>query len=110
VKLKFYQRILVLLALFFIVILIWKFEPGCIVQEIANISCPTCGMTRAFLALLNGDIKASFNYHPMLWSVPILILMFLFYEKFFTGKIKNFFVFLLILILAGFFINYLFMF
>ena len=108
-KLKFYQRILVLSALLIFVILIWKIEPGCLVQKFINIPCPTCGMTRGFFAMINGDFETSFKLHPMLWSVPVLISMFLFYEKFFTGKIKLISVSLLIFILSGFFINYLFM-
>lgn len=107
-KLKFYQRILVLSALFIAVILLWKIEPGCLVQRILNIPCPTCGMTRAFFAMINGDFETSFKLHPMLWSIPVLLSMFLFYEKFFTGKIKNISVSILILILLGFFINYIF--
>ena len=60
-KLKFYQRILVLSALLIFVILIWKIEPGCLVQKFINIPCPTCGMTRAFFAMINGDFETSFN-------------------------------------------------
>ena len=106
-KLKFYQRILVLSALLFVVILIWKIEPGCLVQRFLNIPCPTCGMTRAFFALINGDIKLSLNYHPMIWSVPVLMCMFLFYEKFFIGRPKRASQILLILIIMLFIVNYL---
>ena len=106
-KLKFYQRILVLSALLFVVILIWKIEPGCLVQRFLNVPCPTCGMTRAFFALINGDIKLSLNYHPMIWSVPVLMCMFLFYENFFTGRPKRASQILLILIILLFIVNYL---
>jgi len=30
----------------------------------AGIPCPTCGTTRALLALMQGDVAASLGYHP----------------------------------------------
>lgn len=106
-KLKLYQRFLILSALLFVVLLIWKIEPGCLVQRFFNIPCPTCGMTRAFFAMFNGDLKSSLKYHPMIWSVPVLVCMFIFYEKFFTVRFKRASQILLILIILLFIVNYL---
>ena len=109
-NLKFYQRILVLSSIIFVVFVVWKIEPGCLVQRVFNIPCLTCGMTRALFALFNGDVSLSVRLHPMLWSVPVLSIMFLFYERLFTDRIKIVSVTVLILILSGFLINYLRMF
>ena len=35
-----------------------------------GIPCPFCGMTRAFLCVLHGDILKAFYYHP-LWPVVL---------------------------------------
>ena len=43
----------------------------CPFRSIWGISCPGCGMTRALLAVLKGDLLAAFYYH-LLWVVVIL--------------------------------------
>lgn len=37
--------------------------PKCFFKNIIGFSCPGCGMSRATLALLNGDIPLSFSYN-----------------------------------------------
>jgi hypothetical protein len=39
--------------------------PVCALREIAHIGCPTCGFTRALVALARGDLSASVALHPM---------------------------------------------
>ena len=40
----------------------------CPIKFITGISCPGCGMTRAWLSLLlRGDLEAAFHYHPLFW-------------------------------------------
>lgn len=43
----------------------------CPIRAIMGIPCPTCGFTRAALALLQGDIVRSLRIHPML--LPVLV-------------------------------------
>ena len=43
----------------------------CPLDYVLGIPCPTCGITRALLSVLNGDLKAAFYYHP-LWPVFLL--------------------------------------
>ncbi len=45
----------------------------CIPRTVTGVICPTCGMSRAWLALLQGDLAAAFSYHPMFWCVPLLV-------------------------------------
>lgn len=68
----------------------------------------SCGMSRAFFAFINGNFAESFSSHPMLLSVPVLALMFLFSDKLFKGKFKIPAIVLLLLIILGFAVNYIF--
>lgn len=43
----------------------------CFFKSTIGIDCPGCGMQRAFIALLKGDISQSFNHHPAL--IPFLV-------------------------------------
>ena len=40
-------------------------------KVLTGIDCPGCGMTRAFFALLKGDLMASLAYNPAL--IPFLL-------------------------------------
>lgn len=105
-KIKFYHKIIILLTLAVIVYAMWQLETGCLVQKVFHIPCPTCGMTRAFFALINGNVALSFELHPMLLSLPMLIIMFLFSEKLFNGKLKYVSIIMLIIVIIGFVVNY----
>ena len=48
----------------------------CPILYITGIHCPGCGLTRAWLAALQGALGRAFVYHPMFWSVPLLYLFF----------------------------------
>ena len=43
----------------------------CPLDFLFGIPCPLCGMTRALLSVLKGDIAGAFYYHP-LWPVAVL--------------------------------------
>lgn len=55
--------------------------PGCPFRNLTGINCPFCGMTRATLALGEGDWSAAFGFHPlapivvlaMLWLMAIIV-------------------------------------
>ena len=46
----------------------------CPLDLFLGIPCPLCGMTRAFMALVTGDVSGAFYYHP-LWPLapPVMI-------------------------------------
>lgn len=48
---------------------------GCPIKWATGISCAGCGMTRAYLSLLHLDIEHAFIYHPLFWSVPLVLLI-----------------------------------
>ncbi len=57
----------------------------CVFKQCFGVDCPTCGMQRAFIELLKGDMSASLGYH---WAlIPTLLLFaFLFLHLIFPLK------------------------
>lgn len=55
----------------------------CIFWNVIGIPCPSCGMTRAYMALFHGDLNKAFFYHPLFWLVPFLVLAPLYSKKWF---------------------------
>lgn len=47
---------------------------GCVFRNIWGISCPSCGLSKAWLALLHGNIAEAFSIHPMFFFAPMLML------------------------------------
>ena len=97
----------IFLILFAVLVLVGRyFGITCIWKQFFDIYCPGCGMTRACIAALRLDLKTAFSYHPMFFSVPLLVLYYYFDGNLFKNKMMNRTVF--ILIAAGFAINWLF--
>ena len=44
-------------------------EPVCLFYRMTHVSCPTCGMTRAFVSLAHGDWRLALGFHP--WAIPL---------------------------------------
>ena len=51
--------------------------PVCLLYTTTGIPCPTCGTTRAFLALASGHLGVAFRYQPLimgiLWVSTLLV-------------------------------------
>lgn len=47
---------------------IQSLAPGCHFQRLTGCYCPGCGGTRAFFALLHGDLGAAWRMNPLLLS------------------------------------------
>jgi hypothetical protein len=45
--------------------------PLCLFHRLTGLDCPGCGMTRAFVCLLRGDLHCAWQMHP--FSVPLLL-------------------------------------
>lgn len=48
----------------------------CPFKMLTGIDCPGCGGTRAFIALLHGDIIASFKFNPFIIYAAVISLIF----------------------------------
>lgn len=47
----------------------------CPIKFVTGISCAGCGITRAWLSLLRGDLAAAVSFHPLFWlPVPAVVL------------------------------------
>ncbi len=79
---KRFKNILILLfgMLFVLIAISGTIKLNCIFKKLFNISCPGCGLTRSFRALLRFDIISSFKYNifgPILFIIIIIGIIFL---------------------------------
>lgn len=44
---------------------------GCPIKFFSGVSCPGCGLTRAWLEALQLHFDVAFAYHPLFWAVPV---------------------------------------
>ena len=106
-KTKPHTRLLIL-ALFCVALLcIVCLGIGCPIRSLTGIPCPGCGLTRAWKAALQLEFADAFRYHPLFWSVPVLMAFCCFNGQIFRQKWLN--IGILGLIGLGFAINYLVM-
>ena len=46
---------------------------SCTIRSITGLPCPGCGLTRALLLFLRGDLAGAWAMHPLFWlAVPVL--------------------------------------
>lgn len=77
-------------VLFLLVLVVWYVaQIPCWIRAWFHIPCPGCGMTRAWLSLLRGDLSAAFLYHPLFWTAPLLYGYVLFNGKPFANRWLN---------------------
>lgn len=104
-KISYLKEKLILTAAYLAFVFIWWWLGlPCIWKALFGIICPGCGMTRATLAVLRFDLLDALRLHPMVWSMPILYLYFLFDKGLFRKKAAN--RLLLFAIGAGFLIQW----
>ena len=61
---------------------------GCPIKYLTGVSCLGCGTTRAWLALLKGDVAVAFRFHPLFW-MPIPAAFIVIFKKNIPHKIYN---------------------
>ena len=59
----------------------------CLIYNLFYIPCPACGLTRAYFALLNGDVLLSLKYNIL--AIPIMVFFILYFIFSFIDDIKN---------------------
>ena len=79
--------ILILLGLCIIFFFIKRFGVTtgsiCLIRGLTGIPCPSCGMSRAIIAVINGDIINAFKFHPLFWLPFVALLLIIFKRRFF---------------------------
>ncbi len=104
-KVKKIKEKVILTTIYFVLIMSAYFlKVSCIYLQLFGITCPGCGMTRAFLSAIKFDFTSAFKFHFMFWGVPILYLYFLYDGNLFKNKKINRAV--IIIIGFGFLINW----
>ncbi len=88
-----------------IIFIMYICDLGCPIQRILNKPCPGCGLTRSVITVFSLEFKKALALHPMVWSLPILFLFFLYDGALFKRKLVNFGI--LLSILTGFLIQWL---
>ena len=71
-----------------ITLLILVFLFGCPFMKIFKLPCPACGVTRAWIYLLKGNVKFAFESNPMFIPLSFLFLR-IFYCGIRNKKIKG---------------------
>lgn len=64
--------IILSIILFIYLALFGEFNWECLFKRLFNISCPGCGLTRCFMAILNFDLSLAFRYNFL--GIPLFIL------------------------------------
>ena len=49
------------------------FGGGCLLKDIFNTPCPSCGMSRAYFSVLMLDFEKAFAFHPLFWIFPTAV-------------------------------------
>ena len=74
-------------------IIVVLFFYKCPVKLLTGISCPGCGMTRAFKSAVMLDFKGAFDYHPMFFVIAAEAIYYIFsryiIKKRFSEKTEN---------------------
>lgn len=79
---KYFIGFLIVIAVLYIT------KIGCPIKFFTGISCPGCGITRAWVSFFKLHITEAFYYHPLFWLVPVILVMYI-YEKKLPKKLLN---------------------
>lgn len=65
---------------------------GCPIYRFLGVPCPCCGVTRAWLSVFCGEIRAAFSYNPCFLLITLVVCCFPFGGSIFKNrKIENYF-------------------
>lgn len=62
-------------------VLAFAFVIGCPFKTLLGVPCMGCGMSRAFISLVCGNIKGAFEFHPLFFLLPLILGLILFEHK-----------------------------
>lgn len=68
----------VILAIYGMIVSLTHWSIPCIVYQLTGLQCPGCGISRMLLAMLHGDFRAAFSFHPFLFVTwPFIVYLIL---------------------------------
>lgn len=73
--------VLSLIAMGLIAVILFVFDIGCPTRFVTGVCCPGCGMTRAVIHLCKGDISCAMYYHPLVFTLPIIAILFVIKDR-----------------------------
>lgn len=85
---KFREFTLFILAMIVFYSFLFFLGVTCPIKALTGISCPGCGMTRAWISLLRLNPRRAFYYHP-LFPLPAFVLMAYLYPNIVSYKSKK---------------------
>lgn len=65
------KNIEILIILILTLLFVKLIPVTCLLHQVTGISCPTCGMTRAFESILCFDLYSAFSYNML--SIPLFL-------------------------------------
>ncbi len=78
---RFLSKISPIAAVVLLYVVIESVGITCPIRFVTGISCAGCGMSRAWLSLLRGDIRMAFYYHPLFLLPVVALLVWIFKNK-----------------------------
>lgn len=78
---QFKERLLILAWLGAACFLLSLTGIGCPIKWLTGMSCAGCGMTRAAVCVLKLQFGRAYEYHPLVYAMPLCALLFLFWDK-----------------------------
>lgn len=54
---------------------------GCPIRLLTGVSCPGCGMIRAFLCCLKLDFRGAYTFHPLIFTMPFFAAAFFIFRN-----------------------------
>ena len=66
-----------------------QYKIPCIFNATTGLQCPGCGLTRASLAILRGDIQAAYNYNQLVFFAPLFVAAFFLAKRSKQAKALN---------------------
>ena len=55
---------------------------NCPIKYVTGVSCAGCGMTRAWLCVLRLDFVGAMSFHPLFWTVPLVMIIFILRKRY----------------------------
>lgn len=78
---KIKEYIKVIGCIVFVYVIFWVTGIGCPIKFLTGVSCPGCGMTRAYISLLHFDFHRAYSFHPLFWVPAVWVPIFIFKNK-----------------------------